>query len=70
MITATCPECKEPIHFASTPQIGQQLICVHCKNDLEVTWLFPVSLDYLETESKTINNPDEKSHINLIADED
>jgi hypothetical protein len=70
LISATCPECIEPIHFTSTLQIGQQLICENCKNDFEVTWLFPISLDYLDNKSKTINNPDQKSQINWIADED
>ncbi len=62
MITASCPECKEPILLASTPQIGQQLICANCKNDFEVTWLFPIILDYKENEFGKPSDPDDEPH--------
>jgi uncharacterized protein YbaR (Trm112 family) len=59
MINATCPECKQLINWDSMPEIGQQLMCVNCSNMLEVTWLFPVFLDYQDKETKTIDEQDE-----------
>ena len=59
MITSTCPECKHLINLFSLPEIGQQLICENCNNMFEVTWLFPVFLDYLEREEKISDEQDE-----------
>jgi hypothetical protein len=59
MITTNCLECQHPINFESMPEIGQKLICIKCKIYLEVTWLFPIILDYQERESKTVMDPDE-----------
>ena len=59
MITATCPECKQLVNLVSIPEIGQQLICVNCNSYLEVTWLFPVILDYLDDDPKPISESDE-----------
>jgi hypothetical protein len=53
MIITTCPECQQPINFESTPEIGRKLLCINCNSNLEVTWLFPIILDYQEIESKT-----------------
>ena len=52
MITASCPECTRKINLDSTPEIIQLLKCSYCQNVLEVTWLFPIILDYKE---KTAN---------------
>jgi uncharacterized protein YbaR (Trm112 family) len=60
MITATCPECKLLIQLVSAPEIGRQLICVNCSNTFEVIWLFPVILDYLENDPKTLGDPDKE----------
>ena len=49
MIKVSCPECRQPINLESEQHIGQQVICNSCHTQLEVTWLFPVSLDYPET---------------------
>ena len=48
MITASCPECHQSIDIASDLEIGQQVMCQSCHMCFEVTWLFPLHLDYLE----------------------
>lgn len=52
MIIASCPECQQQIELNSNPEVGQQVTCGSCKMDLEVTWLLPISLDYLEVKEK------------------
>lgn len=48
MITVSCPECKNGINLDSSPEIGQLTKCTSCQTVLEVTWLYPISLDYQE----------------------
>ncbi|MFH1633203.1 MAG: lysine biosynthesis protein LysW [Chloroflexota bacterium] len=48
MVSVSCPECRQQIDLDSNPEIGQQVTCQSCNVDLEVIWLFPVCLDYLE----------------------
>ena len=48
MIITKCPLCKGAIEVSEDPNIGLQLMCIHCSTDFEVTWLFPFTLDYLE----------------------
>jgi hypothetical protein len=48
MITAICPECENPIVLDPSPEIGDVLRCKTCQTFLEVTWLYPISLDYPE----------------------
>ena len=43
-----CPDCRQPLDLSADPEIGQHLTCEHCHAVLEVTWLFPLSLDFLE----------------------
>jgi lysine biosynthesis protein LysW len=60
MITASCPECDNDIFFEETPEIGQVLICVNCQAVLEVTWLFPISLDFQEKYPKVSTVQDDQ----------
>ena len=46
MLTAVCPECEHELKFDSIPEIGQHVVCENCNKQLEVTWLFPLALDY------------------------
>jgi hypothetical protein len=59
MITASCPDCDNQLILDTTPEIGQLLRCVNCHKMLEVTWLFPVCLDYQEREEKISAEQDE-----------
>lgn len=52
MVTTLCPECQHTIEIIPNPQIGQKVTCLDCDVDFEVTWLFPISLDYLEISEK------------------
>ena len=48
MVTVACLDCGQPIELNPNPEIGQRVTCQSCTVELEVTWLFPVCLDYLE----------------------
>lgn len=48
MVTIPCPKCCQSIDLESEQNIGQPVICTSCHTLLEVTWLFPVCLDYPE----------------------
>ena len=57
MITILCPECQKPIELDSDLKIGQQTTCQLCDTELIVTWLFPISLDYLENQDANFALP-------------
>lgn len=59
MITVSCPECQQQIDLDSDPKIGQRTTCRSCKKDFQVTWLFPIFLDYLEITDQIFASPDE-----------
>ncbi len=48
MILAECPNCCSHIEIKDVPVIGQQVECFYCDVQLEITWLYPVTLDYPE----------------------
>lgn len=48
MVIATCPECFQEVQVSGHPQIGHHALCEACGIDLEVVWLYPLALDYLE----------------------
>ena len=46
-----CPSCKKEFEIADEePEIRRRLTCPHCQMLFEVTWLYPLTLDYLEEE--------------------
>ena len=51
MITAQCPECQIEVDVGENPVIGQRVCCPVCAIELEVTWLYPISLDYPEDDA-------------------
>lgn len=61
MINTICPECQQRIQFDSEPKIGQKLICQTCNTALLVTWLFPISLDFLDTNEQSAIPPEKGS---------
>ena len=61
MITK-CPLCKGEIEVNGDPNIGSQVKCLHCYSDFEVTWLYPLTLDYCDDYSSIYHN--------LACDED
>ncbi len=54
MVVVLCLECQHAIEIDLYPEIGQRVVCPACQVELEVIWLFPVVLDYLEP---TVPNP-------------
>jgi hypothetical protein len=49
IISPSCPECQQPIKLNADLIVGQQATCQSCNMDFVITWLFPLSLDTLET---------------------
>ena len=56
MITASCPECQQKINLSSDPEIGQPITCQYCNTMLEVVWLFPIFLDYMDIQEQVAAN--------------
>jgi hypothetical protein len=52
MITITCLDCKQPITLNFTPEVGQLIKCSNCSREFEVTWLFPLRIDYQEIDGQ------------------
>jgi NAD-dependent SIR2 family protein deacetylase len=48
MITVACIECGYQIEIDSNPEIGQLAKCRNCNSVFEITWLFPIGIDYQE----------------------
>lgn len=48
MMITKCLICKGEIEVSEDPNIGLQLMCIHCSTEFEVTWLFPLTLDLLD----------------------
>ncbi|MFN2126345.1 MAG: hypothetical protein ACK2TU_00660 [Anaerolineales bacterium] len=48
MIIAECPNCNAHIEIETVPVIGMPVVCYRCCVNLEVIWLYPVTLDYPE----------------------
>ena len=48
MILAECPNCCSHIEIKDVPVIGLPIECYYCSVHLEITWLYPVTLDYPE----------------------
>lgn len=44
-----CPTCRERFHLDSWLRIGDQLLCPHCEELLEVVKMNPISLGYVNT---------------------
>lgn len=53
MHTSSCPKCEEQVVLGSDPKISQLVVCQSCKTELIVTWLFPIVVDYQESEKNT-----------------
>jgi hypothetical protein len=48
MVIAECPNCNAHIEIEPIPVIGLPVECYCCNVKLEVTWLYPVALDFPE----------------------
>lgn len=55
MIHGICPACQSRFEIEIEPDLGIRVTCPDCSVTYEVTWLYPITLDYLET-----NEPDQK----------
>ena len=44
-----CPSCKKDFDiYDEEPEINRQLVCPHCQQHFEVTWLYPLTIDFIE----------------------
>ena len=47
-LTAECPECEFEIKFEQMPHLRQKSICSECGAELEVAYLYPIMLDWVD----------------------
>lgn len=44
-----CPSCQKEFEIIDEePEINRRLMCPHCVTHFEVTWLYPLTLDFPE----------------------
>lgn len=48
MLTAQCPACSAAVDVKTQPDLRARLTCSGCGTALEVVWLYPLVLDFLE----------------------
>jgi C4-type Zn-finger protein len=59
-----CPSCQKKFEIIDEEQnIKRQLACPHCLTHFEVTWLYPLTLDFIEEIPHIPNRPIE-SYVN------
>jgi lysine biosynthesis protein LysW len=47
-LTAECPECNAIVTFEKMPRLGQTTVCASCQTELEVAYLYPIMLDWVD----------------------
>ncbi len=50
-LTAECPECESVTTFKSTPKLSQKVACASCGARLEVAFLNPIMLDWIDEDA-------------------
>jgi lysine biosynthesis protein LysW len=55
MVIATCPECYQEVQVSESPKIGHHVLCENCGMKLEVVWLYPLALDFLDEVRQPLN---------------
>ena len=55
MLTAQCPACSAAVDVNPQPDLRARLTCRQCGTPLEVVWLYPLVLDFLEDRSQELN---------------
>ena len=53
MTFAECPSCQGEIKLGTGPFMGQKIRCRNCDAQLEIVWLNPVELDWVEEDDDT-----------------
>ena len=70
MITVACCECNYKIEIDSTPEIGQVITCRNCNTVFEITWLFPIGIDYQEKIARSSINQEKDNNIEGLTKEE
>ena len=47
-LTAECPECESIVSFKAMPELGKMVECASCGTKLEVVYLSPIMLDWVD----------------------
>ncbi len=50
-LAAECPECETKVTFVKKPQLNQKVICSACGENLEVAYLDPIMLDWVDNDA-------------------
>jgi lysine biosynthesis protein LysW len=61
-LTAECPECSTEVSFEVMPRVGQLVTCTNCTARLEVAFLHPLMLDWVD------GDPDAAADLDLYED--
>ena len=56
MIYSECPNCCAHIKIKKAPSIGLPVKCGYCNVQLEIIWLYPVTLDYPEKQPQSLQD--------------
>ena len=62
MISFLCLACSNAIHIQDEPFVGQHVQCETCLNELQITWLYPLTLDFMDED----RIPEIKKHLETV----
>ena len=65
-LTAACPECEVNVTFKSMPKLNQTVSCPSCGTNLEVAYLNPIMLDWVNEDAPQEYEGD---YMNYIFDD-
>jgi len=57
-LTAECPECEAVVTFEKMPRLAQTTICTSCQTNLEVAYLYPIMLDWVDENAQQYEDDD------------
>jgi len=70
MRTARCPECGARVRVTSTAEIGDEITCQSCGEELEVSANEPLTLGYLGNYEEGAEEEEDELEDELEDDED
>lgn len=70
MRTAKCPECGARVRVSSAAEIGDEVTCQSCGEELEIVDVEPLTLGYLGNYEDDLEDEDEFDEEELDEEED
>ncbi len=55
-LSADCPECESVTTFKQQPRVSQKVVCASCGARLEVAFLNPIMLDWIDEDAPKYKN--------------